>query len=383
MVKTTEVMLSLTTIERLLSAQTWPCVSIVVPLEKGKWDERQARLELKNMVAHARDVLSAKRHSLETDALLAPAEAFLEPTANWSSFVEGLGLFLSPDVSVAIQLRAPAGPLVTVADRFDVLPLLPQVIPDFGFSVLTLSQQHVKLFRGTRYTFEQVHHPDLPDGLEDALWFENHESNLVTRGGPRQGSGPRAASVVHGGQTWTDEKRDMFERYVKLVDTVVEPIVRDTSDLLVLAAVEREVASYRAASHAILASGAVLGNPDRLNNHELHHQAWAIVSSELQEARQRRLLERFGDATGTNARSVDSDEIVDAAAAGRIETLLLPAVDVQPHSEVRIGGGVEMFVNEVVCNTLANAGAIVYVPASALPNETAVAALFRWEQPGE
>ncbi len=371
--------LTFNTLLRLVTVTNGPCVSLVVPRDRGKWDERQAHVEMKNLVARARDRLDPERHSLQTDELLAPAEALLANGSRWSALGHGLAMFLSPEMSLVVELPSPAGPIVTVGDHFDVAPLLRLVVPDRAYHLLTLSRNHVKLYRGSRHTFERIHHPDLPKSLEDELWYERHENVLISHGGGRHGSSSQPSVVVHGGQAWQDEKKDMFERYFQHVNKVVEAIIHDPTKPLVLAAVERELSGYRHVSDSrAITHTSIVGNPDLMHADELHRLSWSIVRTETEAASRTLVLNRFGDATGTTRRSTDPDEIMAAASAGRIDVLLLPDYEEDVHGTPRVGGGVEGFVNEVVTNTLLHSGEVMFVSPIALPDDAAAGALLRW-----
>jgi Bacterial archaeo-eukaryotic release factor family 3 len=369
--------LTYNTLLRLVAVTTPPCVSLVFPQEHGKWDERQARLELKNLIAIARDRLDPVRHSLETDELLAPAEALLAEGARRSG--HGIAMFLSRATSLIVELPGPAGPLVSVGDRFDVLPLLRLVMPDRAYHVLTLSRNHVALYRGSRHTFERIHHPDLPTSLDDELWYEQHENMLISHGGERHGSSSQPSVVVHGGQAWQDEKKDMFERYFQHINKAVEAIIHDPTKPLVLAAVERELSGYREVSKSkAITQKSIVGNPDEVTPEELHRLSWSIVHDETEAASRTLMLNRFGDATGTARQSIDPDDIIMAAATGRVDALLLAEAPEEVHDIPRTGGGVEGFLNEIVTNTLLHSGSVTFVPAASLPDNAAAGALLRW-----
>jgi hypothetical protein len=371
--------IDLGTLRQLARIESPHCVSIVVPLGYGAWDERHARLELKNCVAEARSRLDVARRSLETDELLAPAEAFLRPAANWADHRHGLAFFLSPELSLTLSLPAPAGPMVAVGSSFDVVALLPVVLPEVGYYVLSLSRNHLKLHRGSRYRLDRVQHHDLPSGMEDELWYERHERALTAHGGARQRSGSGLAVSVHGGQSVQDDRKGMFERYFQHVDGVVREIMGQPSPPLVLAAVQREVSEYRAVSRIpTIADEAIVGNPDETSDDELHRRSWELIRRGADSALVARVADRLGVPNGLA--STNPQEILEAASAGRVAELLVPLSDRGSDVLVAAGGGVEGFVNDVVRQTLSHDGDIAIVPGTSLPAGTAVAALFRWAQ---
>jgi hypothetical protein len=359
-----------------------PCVSMFVPLPRGAYDQRAARLDLKNLVAKARVSVSEQLRPHETTELLAPVEEVFDESFDWSTLKSGFALFLSPTRSMRVYLPDPVEPLVMIGQRFDLLPLLPMTIPDYRFHVLSLSRNQVKVFEGWRHNFEEMDIPDLPGSLEDDLWYERHENLLTSHGGPRVGSSRQPTAVIHGGQSWQDERKDMFNRFAQHLDRLLEPVLFAAGAPLVIAAVERDASAYRSMSrHPDICGEAVVGNAEELDEHELHKRAWEIVRRKLEPQDQTRLVDHFAELAGTPRSSVHESDVFDAASQGRVETLLLPQ-PIKPWTGVglRIAGGVDDFVNTTVMQTIKHGGQVQLVPKSALPDGVTAAAIFRWAE---
>lgn len=358
--------LSLDTLHSLLEAPEPPCVSIVVPAARGAYDQRQARLDLKNLVAQARGEVAKQLRPHQTDALLAPAEKLIDDASPWPQGGGGIALYLAPGRSTVVHVPSVLAPRVMVGERFDVVPLLPVLTPDTEFHVLAMSRKHLKLFRATRHTIEELHLPDLPKSLEDALWYEHRESVGAT-------------PVGYGGPSSPDERKEMYPRYFQHIDRVLAPALFASGVPMVLAAVEREISGYRAVSHhPRLCKEAVVGNPELLTDSALHDRAWEAVQADLQREKDT-VIDRFNELTGTARRSVDVNEILQAASAGRVATLLLPAtVGSGPHPQPFVAGDADDLVNRAAIDTLTHRGDIALVPPEAMPDGAAMAVIFRW-----
>ena len=89
------------------------------------------------------------------------------------------------------------------------------------------------------------------------------------------------------------------------------------------------------------------------------------------------LINRFEELVDTPRRSIDSQEVFDAANEGRVDVLLLP-VSSSGDSTPRKTGGVDEYLNTVVSDTLTNGGSVRFVPSGVLPSDVATAAIFRW-----
>ena len=360
--------LSLATLHTLLDGAEQPCVSIVVPAARGAYDQRQARLDLKNLVTEARGEVAKQLRPQQTDALLAPAEKLIDDASPWPQGGGGIGLYLAPGRSMVVHVPSVIAPRVMVGERFDVVPLLPVLMPDAEFHVLAMSRNHLKLYRATRHSIEELHLPDLPKNLADALWFERHEN-------------VRATPVGYGGPSTPDERKDMYPRYFQHIDRVLEPALFASGAPLVLAAVEREVSGYRAVSHhPHLCAEAVVGNPELLNDAALHERAWVAVETDMKRGGDT-VIDRFNELTGTARRSVDVNEILQAASSGRVATLLLPAtVGSGPHPQPFVAGDADDLVNRAAIDTLTHRGDIALVPPTAMPDGAAMAVILRWSE---
>ncbi len=375
-------LLSTQTLHLLAEPVKAPCVSIFLPVERGSYDQRAARLELKNLIATARASVRGTLKPEETDALLAPAESLLAHGVQWSDLHHGIAFFLAPEKSLVVHLPSTVEPVVMIGDHFDVLPLLPLLQPDIEFHVLAVSRNDVKLYRGSRHMFEKMQVAGLPDNIDDDLWYEERSNALVSHGGPRLGNSGQPTSVVHGGESWRDERKDMFERFAQHLDNALEPAIFGTGAPLVLAAVEREAAFFRGVSrHPHLLEAGLIGNPDEASPTELHSRAWRLVLDEVAARHQAEVLSRFAGLAHTGRSSVDATVIYDAAGTGRIDTLLIPERDIRV-SDVgpRLAGGVDNFVNDVVLQTLVHGGKVEVVPPISLAEGVTAAAIFRWPQ---
>ena len=339
------------TLQTLTEVRESPCVSMFVCVKSAAHDLIEPKLELKHLIQTARTEVAAGLAETEIDTLLAPAEALLLDRSPWPREEGGMALFLAPGHAVHVSLPAPVHSTVTVGEHFEVLPLIQVLYPDCTFNVLAFSRNAVALFAATRYTIESVHVPDMPAGVDNSVWLGRHEDALV--------------------EEWHQESHEMFERYLRDIDELLRPILFSGGNPLVLAAVEREVSEFRSiCKYPHICCSALLGNPDDLSEAKLHERAWKVVLNHLETTQQAAVLTRFEDVGGTNLRSVHMTEILEAALAGRVETLLMPD---PARSGLRDG-----WANRAIIETLRHNGEILLVPAARLPAEASLGALFRW-----
>ena len=119
-----------------------------------------------------------------------------------------------------------------------------------------------------------------------------------------------------------------IEHYFRIVSNEIAPFLEDPAAPLVLATVEANVPLYRRANrHHELLEGAIHGNPDKASAHQLALAAEDPLES-WHRAREADVLVRFAERAGQGRTSLELPTIFDAAAEGRVETLL---VDQQAH----------------------------------------------------
>jgi hypothetical protein len=301
-------------------------VSIFLPTQGAVGpDQRQDGTRLRNLLRLAEQQLSAAGMSnRRANRLLAPAaELTGQPAFRWAPH-GGLALFLAEGMARRLELPYQPRELLVVGRRFHVKPLLPLLSGNGRFHLLALSQGRVRLFKGDRSGLEGVDLPGVPVNLDEAMRLDDRQEQLqLHETGPAR-PGSRPAAVFHGHGIGSDDAKDRILRFFREVDRGVQAAVGDASAPLLLAAVDYLVPIYRQAStHPHLLESSVCCNPDRLDAAALHRRAWAVVGEGFHR-RQRLAAAHWRELAGTGLAISDLGQVVLAALAGRVETLLVP-----------------------------------------------------------
>jgi len=369
------------------------CVSIYMPTHRVGAGIQQDPIRLKNLLGEAEEALTLSGlRTPEAQELLEPAEKLLQDGLFWQRQSDGLALFLSPEAFRSYCLPFDFDELVVVTDRFHVKPLLPLLSGGGQFYVLALSQNEVRLLQGTRYSVSEVDLEGMPESLAEALRYEDPEKRLQFHTSTRTpgGKGERPA-IFHGhGVASADDPKDYILRYFHRVDEGLRDLLHDETAPLVLAGVDYLFPIYREANtYPHLVDEGIEGNPEELSAEELHEQAWAIVqplflAAQKEAAAQYRQLAGAGGEQASNKLK----EVVPAAYHGRVETLFVavglqqwgtfdPATNtVQLHQEVKPGD--EDLLDFAAVHTLLNGGTVYAVELEKVPDETPLAAVFRY-----
>jgi hypothetical protein len=254
-----------------------------------------------------------------------------------------------------------------------------------------LSQNQVRLFRGTRFSVGEVRLEEVPESLADALRYEDPEQRLQWHTGTDSGAGAGARpAAFHAHMQATEEEKNRILRFLQQVDQGVSALLGGETVPLILAGVKYLLPIYHQANtYPYLLDDGITGNPDEMSAEELHHLAWGMVAPHFQEERQK-AVEVYLHLKGTNSERASDDlaEIVRAAHFERVDHLFVP-VDVErwgrwdPESgEVKIHAdhqpGDEDLLDRAAVDTLSNNGVVYAVEPDEIPGGSLVAAILRF-----
>ncbi|NND73785.1 MAG: hypothetical protein HKN44_02160 [Ilumatobacter sp.] len=361
------------------------CLSVYLPTHTVG-ETIQDAVRLKNLLARAaRELGTAGLSAVEVEALLAPATVLLADENFWAHQGRGLALFIAGGDIRTYRLPDPVAELVVVADRLHVKPLLPSVTSGEFFYVLALSQNRVRLLRGSRYAVNELALDEIPDSLAHALRFDDREPQLQSHAATRTGTG-QVAPAFHGQGAGKDARDADADRFVAVVDAGVCQHLADSTAPLVLAGVTDLVARYRRLSkYAHIVDEAIAGNPELTSAAEFHDRAWPIISPLFDTAR-RAAHERVLSREVPTSTSVD--EVVTAAHDGRVRSLFVQLGahcwgrfdderrDVEQH-DARQPGDRDL-LDVATLDTLLAGGRVFAVERQDLPVDEPLVAEFRY-----
>lgn len=366
-----------------------PHVSIFMPTYRAGGQAKQNEIRFKNLLKQARNHLN-NMPSLSTedvDQLLKPAEDLLDDYDFWQSQLDGLALFLTNSYLYNYRLPSEFSEMVMVGDSFHIKPLLPLVVNNGQFYVLAVSQNQVRLLRGSRDYIAELPLADVPTSLADALFGEQADKQLQYRSsaGGQRGSG---ASALFHGHDPDDERKDRILRYFRQVDKGLRDVFGDQSPPLVIAGVDYLHPIYQQANtYGNLTDRGVVGNPDHSDDRELHAKAWGIVEP-LFSADQAKAVEAYNNLMNSNRSIAQLEDAVRAAYYGRVDTLLVALGEhcwghYDPDTdEFTFAGDDNMATSDLLdfaaVRTLKNGGRVHALAPEQMPEDTTIAAILRY-----
>jgi hypothetical protein len=252
------------------------------------------------------------------------------------------------------------------------------------YQVLALSLQRIRIFEGNRHALEELDLvPGTPHTISEALGEELSEPyrGVASYGGV----GGESTAMHHGhGGTGADADSDA-ERFFRIVDrAVLEHYSRPSGLPLILAALPEHHHLFHQVSQNphLLAEGVQFSGD--MTGDELRALAWKAIEPGYQQ----KLTELGGQFVQAQSKGLGSDdlaEVFQAAASGRVVTLLLEA---DRHVAGRLDGATGRVdlaspesddvlddLSELVAKM---GGGVMVLPAEGMPSQSGLAATYRY-----
>ena len=313
--------LSTSDLRELITSDNWPSISIYMPTHKlGALSED--RIRIRNLLRAAEKRLEdAGFKRTASHDVLGPAYKLIEDTRFWSHLSEGLSLHLAPGRSRIYRLPVAFREFLSVGRRFHVKPLFAVQRESPEFCLLALSEKACKLYRGGRYSMEEVQLADLPSGMAEALHIEDLRRNLRVHTGDVE----KSVGVYHVQGSSSEEAvvKRWLRDYCYALDRAVCDYLGRGDTYLLVAAVEPIFAIYREANrYPRFIPRNVRPNMKHTTQDELRQEAWRHIEDEQSAARQS-LLRRYGELRGSGLAADCLARLLPACFHGQVDTLFI------------------------------------------------------------
>jgi hypothetical protein len=336
-------------LDRLLAAREPWSVSIYLPTDPASRGEAE-RLALKNLAGEAsRQLGQAGAPKAAIAAIDEELADLVDDGEFWRHQARSLAVFVTPTTSTTFRLANNLSPLVEVADRFLVKPLLRAVTFPHSAFVLALAQNGVRLLElSPDLAPAAVELPDLPSA----------------------GAGAQA------------------RQFARRVDEALRPLLSGLDLPLILAAAEPTASAFRSVnSYPHLLEAGVPGNPEAVSDGELAESARRLLD-DAYAAELAAVRETYALRAAQQRASSDVADVARAATHGRVDTVLVDIDQSLPGSVDEESGAVQFdeaddavnygVVDEIARRVWLNGGRVLAVRRGDIPGEAPVAAIFRY-----
>jgi hypothetical protein len=311
----------------LVGHRQWPCISVYLPTHhSGRKEIQEDPIRLKNAISQAKERLAEAGYPKDQAAKLLDAAGDLVLSQNFRLYQsDGLVAFASPDLFQYYRLPVRFRDEVVVADHFSIKQLVPLFSEDGRVFILALSQRQIRFFEATRLAIQERTVPDMPKSIADVKQYEEAEDYLQGHITVPVSRAPRTTVVFHGQGSIADKatyKKDVMQ-FLQAVARTVEKYLNSDTAPLILAGVEYEQSFYRQVNsyHNLLEEG-IAGNPEGLDDKEIHEAAWSVVEPHFAQSRHA-ILSHYADLSNSDKASDRLETILPAALHGRVRTLFI------------------------------------------------------------
>ncbi len=376
----------------VVTAATWPTLSIYVPTARETGSALVAATGLRNLLADAAARLAASGVRRPTvQELLQPAERLAADVEAWERPERGLALFLSPGQYLQQDLPIGVPTRLVLGHHVFVRPMLQLWQGDDRFFLLSLSAGQVRLERCTRFACEVQAVPGMPASLQVVIAETEVEPTVQVQPQARRGlRGASAAVAGHGLESPNEVRKTEFVEFLRRVADATARHLAAESAPLVLAGEPEILGNFRKIARIrTLVAEAIEANPFALDPAELRTRAHALLKPRLE----RPLIEvcdviaaRLGTAEPTVSLRVE--EILGAARFGRVSALLVDEEAMLWGRFDESGATVEAkgtpgpeddeLLNLAALHTIAHGGAVYSLAPAAMPQHALAAALLRY-----
>jgi len=375
-------------IHELISATELPCISLYMFTHRSHPENIQDTIRFKNLVKQVNESLSPDYPAGEIEKLLEPFHELATNSGFWNHTSDGLAVLRSPTRFEVIRIPMPVEEVVIVSDSFHTKALRHFLQSADRYQVLGLTMDTVQLYEGNRHSLVEVDLPDdFPKTMAEALGEELTEkhSTVASYGGV----GGDSANMHHGHGGKMDEVDSDAVRFFRVVSAAVYDRYSKPGGLpLILAALpEHHYLFNQVNKNPMLLDDGIDINPRSVSTEKRAQLSWDVMQPVYLQKLET-LAGKFNQAKAVGSGSDNIEEVIEAAEAGRVDTLLIEAnriiakrlrnvngtfkvTDVTQPKADDLFDDIGQLVNKM-------GGTVVIVPKELMPVHTGLAAIYRF-----
>lgn len=364
-------------------------VSIYMPTHKEPGNWKQDRVRLKNLITETKNSLLEKMNNREVDKILKPLTDILENLYFWNSLSSGLGILLNENQAIYYVLNRDVEEYAEVSKQFYIKPLIRNYQSYDKYHVLALSKDEFKLYEGSRYSFEQVNLGEEVITKKEDLLADEEKGRVINFGSYKGARGDGAGVSIHGHNTKQEAVERDTRKFFRYIDhTINKNYSLGTDTPLILITLPENQGEFRKISkNKNLLERGINRSPDSVNVEELNKIVWEVIEP-IYLKKTEDLLEQYENSKSEFIASRDPLEIAYGCEMGRVDTLIVEADRVIPkvydkESRKLMEGDLKSpevgdLINQLAIMTISQGGEVIVLPKERFPEESGVAAIFRY-----
>lgn len=303
--------MSTSDIQQLLFEKETPCISILIPTYRYANDRKQNHTTILKAIRKAKELLTHSQSNQEIMELLRSKLEAIEKQLDYIRLQEGLGIFVSQNISRILLFPIPVKEKIVLSNRFALHDLyyLSQLLQPYY--LLALSKKRVPLFRCEGRHLQEIRNDDFPKQYSEE--YEYAYPSLGSSTGP-------GIKNVEGEKSIVAEGRQID--FIRQVDHGMEKYLKNNTPLLI-AGVDEELANFNHTTrHSKNVIGMIRGNYVVDALHMLSDLAWIKVNEHILKSHNE-LLNKFKEDIGKNLATDGIRDVWAMAMLGKGLTLLV------------------------------------------------------------
>lgn len=320
------------------------------------------------------------------ESLLKPGYDLLRNEGFWTKTTEGLAVFITDRIFRYIKLPLTPKEEVLLNSSFYLTPLIPVMTSKDYFYVLVLSKKQAKFYRADAFGMHYIPVPELPNGVDDVVHFEEKEDQKLFR---TDTNGAGSGANFHGmGAGKPDEKANIAMYFDEVDKTLWKHMLNKENVPLMLVGVEYLIPLYKqVAQYKPIWDNAITGNHEYEDIGTLYPQVREKIEPYFNE-RVSKALNVYGNQSATELTSSIPEDVIPAAHYGRISQLFVLKDEHiwgtfdEMNNVLTVHGtqeeGDECLVDKAVIKTLLTGGEVFILPADKMIAGSKLAAIMRY-----
>lgn len=366
------------------------CISIYLPTHQSgiAVNERVDAISFKNAIQKTEKELQHKiTEPSRIQQLLEPCYRLLADEAFWNNLSKGLAVFVADNMFRYVLLPFTPIEKTIINKGFYLSPLAEIVERDEYFYLLMISKKQVQLFRADLFGMTSIAVPDLPEGIDDVVHFEEKDDQKLFKTGG--GAAGRGANFHGMGAGKPDEKKNISLYLKEVNNTLWTQVLHTETAPLLIAAVDYIVPLYKKVNtyNHLWSEAVIRGGTEHESASVVYDLAMEKMTPYFMQKRTT-ALKNYADASATMRTTSLPTRIIPAAYYGRIENLFIlkgvhiwgkfdEATDtLYMHSHYENDD--EDLVDQSVIKTIAHGGSVFLMEKNEMPEESNMAALMRY-----
>jgi len=376
-------------IKELLSVDSTPCLSLYMTTHRSHPENLQDPIRFQNLVKQLEESLLEQYSAFDVKKFIEPFETLGNDKEFWNHTFDGLAVLGSTEYFKVITIPIAVQGFAVVADSFHTKPLRKYLQSADRCHILSLSLHDIRFFEGNRHSLVEVElHPDIPKTITAALGDELTEKHSTVSS--YGGVGGESSNMHHGHGSNKDEVDKDAERFFRVIaGAIYQYYSKPTGLPLLLAALaEHHNLFQKVNKNPLLLPKGITVNPESISTDKLIKLAWEVLQPSYLLKIQN-FTDKFVQAKANGLGSDNIEEVVEAAEAGRVRTILLEAnrVIAKRLRNKNTGTFKQADSTQPILNDLLDdigelvtklGGKVMIIPSENMPTKTGLAAVFRY-----